>query len=85
MDPVRRTPPPFGFHDYRISYARLSEAREISISAVMAERLIVGDGLDIQRSDGLYSMLVTEVVDSDGGWRARCRVIHFEQDRHDGV
>lgn len=81
MDPARRPPPPFGFHDYRISYAHLADAREVSISAVLAERLVVGDGVDIERADGLYSMLVTEVNDAEGGWRARCRVIHFEQNR----
>jgi hypothetical protein len=53
----------------------------VSISAVQAERLVVGDGLNIERSDGLYSMLVTEVAACEGGWRARCRVIDFHQNR----
>lgn len=78
-------PPPFGFHDYRISYVHLSEAREVSISALLAQRLAVGDGVDIERADGLYSLLVTEVADSEGGWRARCRVIEFQERRPDGA
>lgn len=85
MDPIRRPPPPFGFHDYRISYAHLADAREVSISAVRAERLVVGDGVNIERGHGLYTLLVTEVAQSDDGWRARCRVVDFQDTRPGGA
>ena len=65
----------FGRHDYQIECLPPGAPRQVDIRASAAVPLRVGDHYTIDRSEGVYDLVVEQISHStEGRWNARCRV-----------